>query len=63
VAEDPNLEHSLAAEKPAVCRELRGLAIQDAGGSIPPEFASYHTKPGCTPFEDRTGQWKKMWKA
>jgi arylsulfatase A-like enzyme len=61
VRDDPNLGHSLASEKPAVCRELRGLAIQDAGGSIPPEFAGYHSRPGCTPFEDRSGQWKKMW--
>lgn len=52
---DPDLQHSLAEERPEVCRELLGLAVQDAGGSIPDEFASYHDRPGCTPFEDRSG--------
>jgi arylsulfatase A-like enzyme len=51
---DPNLEHSLAGERPEVCRELLALAVQDAGGAIPEEFAHYHDKPGCTPFEDRS---------
>ena len=55
VAEDPRLERSLAADKPEVCQALRGLAVQDAGGSIPEAFARYHDKPGCTPFEDRSG--------
>ena len=52
--EDPNLEHSLAESKPDVCRDLLGLAVQDAGGAIPDAFANYHDKPGCTPFEDRS---------
>ena len=59
VAEDPNQEYSLAAEKPDTCRQLRELAVQDAGGSIPDEFASYHNRPGCTPFENRSGKWKR----
>ena len=54
VGEDPHLEHDLAADKPAVCKELLALAVQDAGGSIPPEFEGYHDKPGCTPYEDRS---------
>jgi arylsulfatase A-like enzyme len=52
--EDPNLEHSLAGDRPEVCKAMLNLAIQDAGGSIPPEFIDYHDKPGCTPFEDRS---------
>jgi arylsulfatase A-like enzyme len=54
VAEDHGLEHSLAGDKPGVCRDLLALAVQDAGGAIPEEFANYHDKPGCTPFEDRS---------
>ena len=54
VGEDPDLEHSLAAERPDVCRDLLALAVQDAGGAIPKEFARYHDKPGCTPYEDRS---------
>lgn len=50
VREDRNLEHNLAAQCPEVCERLRALAVQDAGGSIPPEFANYRAKPGCTPF-------------
>ena len=52
--EDPDLERSLAEEKPDVCRELLALAVDDAGGSIPEEFSRYHDKPGCTPSEDRS---------
>jgi arylsulfatase A-like enzyme len=52
--DDPNLEHSLAEEQPQACQDLLALAVQDAGGSIPPEFVNYHDKPGCTPFEDRS---------
>ena len=54
VREDPNLEHSVAKDKPAVCRDLLALAVEDAGGAIPDEFSRYHDKPGCTPFEDRS---------
>jgi arylsulfatase A-like enzyme len=54
VREDPDLEHSLAEDRPEVCAEMLALAVQDAGGSIPPEFIHYHDKPGCTPFEDRS---------
>jgi len=54
VAEDLNLEHSLAKDRPDVCRDLLALAVQDAGGSIPEEFATYHDRPGCTPFENRS---------
>jgi len=51
--EDPNLEHSLADERPELCRDLLALAIEDAGGVIPPAFARYDGGPGCTPFGDR----------
>lgn len=54
VRDDPDLEHSLAEENSALCGELRQLAIDDAGGSIPEAFSQYHDKPGCTPFEDRS---------
>ena len=54
VREDPDLEHSLAESRPEVCKAMLDRAIQDAGGSIPPEFINYHDKPGCTPFEDRS---------
>ena len=54
VRDDPDLEHSLAQDKPEVCRDLLALGVQDAGGSIPEAFASYHDKPGCTPFENRS---------
>jgi arylsulfatase A-like enzyme len=54
VSEDPDLERSLARERPEVCRQLLALAVEDAGGTIPEEFANYHDKPGCTPFEDRS---------
>ena len=54
VAEDPGLEHNLAEANPAVCRQMLQSAIEDAGGSIPEAFESYHDKPGCTPFEDRS---------
>ena len=62
VRDDPQLEHSLAEEQPGVCRDLLGLAIQDAGGTIPEAFAGYHNKPGCTPFEDRSDR-SKLWGA
>ncbi|MBL7202355.1 MAG: sulfatase-like hydrolase/transferase, partial [Anaerolineae bacterium] len=48
VRDDPDLEHSLAQDKPGLCRDLLALAVQDAGGTIPAEFAGYHDKPGCT---------------
>ena len=62
VREDPKLEHNLAEERPEICRELLGLAVQDAGGSIPEQFATYHDRPGCTPFEDRSGprRWRSL---
>ena len=52
VRDDPALERNLAGERPDVCEDLLRLAIEDAGGEIPEEFANYHNKPGCTPFED-----------
>lgn len=54
VEEDGNLERSLAGQRPEVCAELLSLAVGDAGGAVPAEFAAYHDKPGCTPFEDRS---------
>ena len=54
VREDPDLERSMAEKRPEVCAAMLDLAVQDAGGSIPPEFVNYHDKPGCTPFEDRS---------
>jgi arylsulfatase A-like enzyme len=62
VQEDPHLEHSLAEDRPEVCAEMLALAVQDAGGSIPPEFINYHDKPGCTPFEDRSKAHRSLFK-
>jgi hypothetical protein len=50
VREDSDLEHNLAAQHPDMCEQLRGLAVEDAGGEIPEAFAEYLHKPGCTPF-------------
>jgi arylsulfatase A-like enzyme len=49
--EDPAMESNLARERPDTCSDLLAMAVNDAGGSIPPEFAGYHNQPGCTPFE------------
>ena len=62
VRKDPYLERSVAADRPDVCAELRALAIRDAGGEIPAEFARYHAKPGCTPFEDRSKVYGNIFK-
>ena len=62
VSEDPHLEHSLAQDRPDVCRDLLALAVQDAGGAIPEEFATYHDRPGCTPFEDRSDRSRHLHK-
>ncbi len=48
---------------PEVCRDLLALVVKDAGGATPEEFANYHDKPGCTPFEDRSvGRWESIFK-
>jgi hypothetical protein len=57
------LEHSLAKDKPDVCRELLTLAVEDAGGAIPDDFTRYHDKPGCTPFKDRSEAHAALFKA
>lgn len=49
--DDPNLERSLAADHPDVCKMMLQRAIDDAGGAIPDSFREYKTKPGCTPYE------------
>lgn len=54
VQHDPSLQRSLAEERPETCAELLSLAVADAGGAIPADFAAYHNRPGCTPFEDRS---------
>ena len=59
VRDDPCLEHNLAGERPALCKELLALAVQDAGGSVPEAFLTYHNKPGCTPYEDRSNPWRE----
>ena len=60
IPNDPRLEHNLASEKPQLCKELLELAIQDAGGKIPEAFASYHNKPGCTPYGDQIDHFIKL---
>jgi arylsulfatase A-like enzyme len=62
VTSDPDLQHSLAGERPDVCRDLLALAVQDAGGQVPEAFAAYHDKPGCTPFEDRSSSHGTLFK-
>jgi hypothetical protein len=42
---------------------LLSLAVADAGGMIPADFAHYHDKPGCTPFEDRSQAHGALFKA
>jgi arylsulfatase A-like enzyme len=54
LAQDPQLTDNLAERRPDLCRDLLALAVEDAGGTIPADFARYHHKPGCTPFEDRS---------
>lgn len=39
IGEDPDLEHDQSAERPEVCEQLRALAVEDAGGEVPPELA------------------------
>ena len=50
VQEDPKLERNLAADHPDVVTRLIDLAVQDAGGEIPPHFAEFKGTPGCTPY-------------
>jgi len=54
VKEDPDLQHSVAADHPDVCKALLQHAIDDAGGEIPAAFDAYHDRPGCTPYENRS---------
>ncbi|HUV08710.1 MAG TPA: sulfatase-like hydrolase/transferase, partial [Spirochaetia bacterium] len=54
IAEDPRLERDLAGEHPEVCSEMLGLAVGDAGGSIPEHFTQFEAKPGCTPYGSRS---------
>lgn len=56
LTEDVNLEHNLASENPSVCETLRGLAISDAGGTIPNFFKEFRDRPGCTPYTARSGE-------
>ena len=53
----------LAGERPEVCAELLSVAVADAGGTVPDDFAQCHDKPGCTPFEDRSGAHGALFKA
>ena len=45
------LRTNVAADHPdPVVEELIGLAIADAGGEIPAQFAEFKDRPGCTPY-------------
>ena len=44
------LRTNVADDHPDVVEELIGLAIADAGGSIPTQFAEFKDRPGCTPY-------------
>jgi len=51
---DPALRHDLAAQNPAVCRELFACAREDAGGQFP-QWLVEHARsqadaPGCSPL-------------
>ena len=48
--EDEMLRTNVAADHPEVVQELIGLAIADAGGEIPAQFAEFKDRPGCTPY-------------
>jgi arylsulfatase A-like enzyme len=52
--EDRKMERNVALDQPAICAQLRGLAIEDAGGSIHEGFAEYRDRINCTPYEDRS---------
>ena len=49
IQNDPEHRDNVAADHPAVCRELLDLAIQDAGGAdkLPKSLASYKSRIGC----------------
>ena len=49
--EDPAMERNRAEDHEEKCEEMRLLAVEDAGGTIPEEFQKYMTKPGCTPYK------------
>ncbi len=48
--EDALLHRNVAAEHPTIVDELIGLAVADAGGTIPSDFVEYKNRPGCTPY-------------
>ena len=48
--DDEMLRTNVAADHPNVVEELIGLAIADAGGEIPAQFAEFKDRPGCTPY-------------
>ncbi|MBM4438141.1 MAG: sulfatase [Actinobacteria bacterium] len=56
VQDDPRLERNLATQHPEVVRRLIGLAVHDAGGTIPAYFSEFKNKPGCTPYLTRIQQ-------
>jgi len=56
VKDDPNIEHNLVSDYPSEVKRLIGLALKDAGGEIPPYFADFKGKPGCTPYLTRIQQ-------
>jgi arylsulfatase A-like enzyme len=60
VWEDSELVENLAELHPGICEQLAELAVQDAGGAIPREFAAYYDQPGCTPFEDVSLRWRRV---
>ncbi len=48
--DDAALRQNVAAEHPDAAAELIGLAVADAGGAIPEQFAQFKNRPGCTPY-------------
>ena len=48
--DDEMLRTNVADEHPDVVEELINLAIADAGGEIPAQFAEFKDRPGCTPY-------------
>jgi arylsulfatase A-like enzyme len=47
---DPDHLNNIAKDNPDVCEMMRQRAVTDAGGDIPPQFAEFQHRAGCTPL-------------
>ena len=53
---DPNHEHDLAKDREGICRDLLALAVDAAGGSVPPEFRAWSVKGNSKLYVFGSGQ-------